>query len=89
MAIPFELVLIPLLGAEFAPLLLLKLMILKKMRYIRGLLDEFDGLHPVAFRLIPLALSMPLLVHMIANHESWSSSGNLRDTIYDTYLAIT
>jgi voltage-gated potassium channel len=27
---------------------------------------EFDGLHPVAFRLIPLALSMPLLVHMIA-----------------------
>lgn len=47
-------------------LILLKLLILKKLRYIRGLMDELDGLHPVAFRLIPLALTMPLLVHLIA-----------------------
>lgn len=41
---------------------------------IKDFLDEFDNLKPIVFRLVPLAMMMPLLVHLLAC--GWILLGN-------------
>lgn len=43
-----------------------KLLPVRHIWRIKALLDDFDDLPPIYFRLIPLGLMMPLLVHIVA-----------------------
>lgn len=47
-------------------LLLFNLLAARHVRHIRSFLDYFDNLHSVAYRLIPIFVGMPLLLHLIA-----------------------
>lgn len=38
----------------------------RHIRHIKPFLDEFDSLQPITYRLIPLIISLPLLVHLVA-----------------------
>lgn len=50
----------------FDGILLFNLLCARHIRQIKPLLDEFDSLQPITYRLVPLIVSMPLLVHLIA-----------------------
>jgi voltage-gated potassium channel len=41
---------------------------------VKGFLDEFDNLKPITYRLVPLAMIMPLLVHL--NACGWIALGS-------------
>jgi len=47
-------------------LLLLNLLTARHIRHIRPFLDQFHSLQPIAYRLIPIFVMLPLLVHIIA-----------------------
>lgn len=47
-------------------ILLLNLLCARHIRQIKPFLDQYDSLQPMTYRLIPLFLSLPLLVHLIA-----------------------
>lgn len=53
----------------------LKLIMLNKLVSIRRLLDYFDNLHPIAFRLIPLSVLLPIVIHLDACGWIWLGSG--------------
>lgn len=65
-AIPFDVILFPVLGPGALPFMLLKILILKHLTYVRKLLDAFASLHPIVYRLVPVVLFMPMLVHLVA-----------------------
>jgi voltage-gated potassium channel len=62
-------------GADIKYLFILKLIMLNKLVSIRRLLDYFDNLHPIAFRLIPLSLLLPIVIHLEACGWIWLGSG--------------
>lgn len=80
-------------------ILLLNLATARHIRQIRPFLDDFDSLQPIVYRLVPLALMLPLLVHLIAC--GWialgaGSSGILDDrmltyvqAVYWTFTTLT
>lgn len=47
-------------------LLLLNLFTARHIRRIKPFLDHFDSFQPITYRLVPLLVTMPLLVHLIA-----------------------
>lgn len=47
-------------------ILLFNLLAARHVRHIKGFLDEFDNLQPISYRLIPIAVMLPLLVHLVA-----------------------
>lgn len=47
-------------------ILLLNLLCARHIRQIKPFLDQYDSLQPMTYRLIPIFLSLPLLVHLIA-----------------------
>lgn len=47
-------------------ILLFNLLAARHVRHIKGFLDEFDNLQPIAYRLIPIVIMLPLLVHLVA-----------------------
>lgn len=47
-------------------LLLLNLLTARHIRHIRPFLDYFDSLQPITYRLVPIFVMLPLLVHIIA-----------------------
>jgi len=53
-------------GASSLSLVFLNLITARHIWKIKEFLDEFDNLKPIVYRLVPLALMMPLLVHLIA-----------------------
>jgi voltage-gated potassium channel len=53
-------------GASPISLVLLNLLSARHIWKIKDFLDEFDNLKSIVYRLVPLALIMPLLVHLIA-----------------------
>jgi hypothetical protein len=46
--------------------ILLNILVTRHIWKIKEFLDDFDNLQPVIYRLVPLALMMPLLVHLTA-----------------------
>lgn len=54
------------LGPDFHFLLVLNLPTVRHVRQIRPFLDYFDSLQPIVYRLVPLVVTLPLLVHLIA-----------------------
>lgn len=55
-------------------LLLLNLLAVRHVYRIKGFLDHFDSLSPIIYRLIPLVISLPLLVHLLSC--SWIALGS-------------
>lgn len=53
-----------------------KLLYIPKVFAIRRVLDAFDSLHPVLYRLLPVGFVMPLVVHLIACGWVYLGSGN-------------
>jgi hypothetical protein len=47
-------------------LVFLNLITCRHIWRIKGFLDEFDNLKPIVYRLVPLGMMMPMLVHLIA-----------------------
>jgi hypothetical protein len=45
---------------------LFSLLLLRHIRHIKRFLDGFPALQPITYRLIPLVISMPLLVHLVS-----------------------
>ena len=64
--VPFALVEFIWLGQTTPILLYFNLVAARHVFKIKALLDAFDGLQPIVYRLAPLAFTMPLLVHLIA-----------------------
>lgn len=46
--------------------LFLNLLTVRHVRHIKPFLDEFDSLQPITYRLVPVIIAMPLLVHLVA-----------------------
>lgn len=55
-------------------ILVLNLLSARHIRAIKPFLDNFDSLQPITYRLVPLVLTLPLLVHLIAC--SWIALGS-------------
>lgn len=55
-------------------LVFLNLLTCRHIWRIKRFLDEFDNLKPIVYRLVPVAMMMPLLVHLIAC--GWISLGS-------------
>lgn len=64
--LPFALIEYIWLGQASPILLFINLLTARHIFKIKSLLDAFDGLQPIVYRLAPLAFTMPLLVHLIA-----------------------
>jgi len=74
--IPYHFLFAQFLDPHFALVLFLpKLFILGQLKYIRSLLHEIDSLHPIVERIAPLAVVMPILVHLIACGWYWLEGG--------------
>jgi hypothetical protein len=62
---------------EHRALLLVNALAIRHIVKIKAFLDEFDGLPPVVYRLVPIGMMMPLLVHLIACGWIFLGSGNV------------
>jgi voltage-gated potassium channel len=64
--LPFSLIEFIWFGKSAPALLFLNLLTARHIFKIKKFLDAFDGLQPIVYRLVPLAFTMPLLVHLLA-----------------------
>lgn len=62
-------------GVAAGTLFILKLLFLRRLFDARAVLDSYDVLHPAVARLVPMALVMPTVVHIIACGWVWLGSG--------------
>ena len=71
-----------------ANLVFLNLLAARHIWKIKDFLDEFDNLKPIVYRIVPLVMIMPLLVHLIAC--GWialgSGSAEIDNNKYSTYI---
>ncbi|MEK7357712.1 MAG: cyclic nucleotide-binding domain-containing protein, partial [Bdellovibrionota bacterium] len=58
-------------------ILILNLTTIRHISHIRAFLDGFPSLKPLAYRLVPIAVFLPLLVHLIACGWIALGSGNI------------
>lgn len=65
-AFPFVVLLAPFAGLWTSHLLLIKILLLKRLTYVPDLLDAFATLHPIVYRLVPVFVLLPMLVHLTA-----------------------
>jgi hypothetical protein len=63
---PLSLLEILIFQTKHESLLLLNLLTVRHIWRIKSFLDEFHSLQPVVYRLVPIVMTMPLLVHLIA-----------------------
>jgi voltage-gated potassium channel len=64
--LPFSIIALFAFGHTATWLLLLNLLCARHIQQIRPFLDQFDSLQPITYRLVPIVLSLPLLVHLVA-----------------------
>lgn len=55
-------------------LLIFNLLAARHVRHVKGILDSFGHLQPITYRLVPIFVMMPLLLHLIAC--AWISLGS-------------
>jgi voltage-gated potassium channel len=72
--VPFSLIVALWTGQRYASLVFINLMVTRHIGRIKSFLDAFGNLKPVLYRLVPLALTTPLLVHLVAC--GWISLGS-------------
>jgi len=64
--LPLSLIELYFLQTRHTSLLLLNLLTVRHIWRIKSFLDEFHSLPPVIYRLVPIGLMMPLLVHLVS-----------------------
>jgi voltage-gated potassium channel len=64
--LPFMFLEDSLLNGSSVGLVFVNLIAVRHIWKIKDFLDEFDNLKPITYRLVPLGLTMPLLVHLVA-----------------------
>lgn len=72
--LPLSLIAFMVFDHSFGWILLLNLLCARHIGRIKEFLDNFDSLQPMTYRLIPILLSLPLLVHLVAC--GWISLGS-------------
>jgi hypothetical protein len=77
---PTSIVVRALLGTSYSWLLLINLAAARHIRNIKPFLDHFASLKPMTYRLVPVFLMLPLLVHNIACGWIYLGSGNSEPT---------
>lgn len=74
--IPFSLVILVLGKETSSPLLLFNLLAARHTKQIKAFLDQFDNLNPLTYRLTPIFILLPLLVHIVACGWIYLGSGS-------------
>lgn len=64
--LPISLVAYVFWGTSLSSLLLFNLLAARHVRHIKDILDNFAHLQPMTYRLVPIFVMMPLLLHMIS-----------------------
>lgn len=64
--LPFSLIALAVFDQATSWLLLFNLLCARHIRQIKPYLDQFDSLQPITYRLVPIFLTLPLLVHLVA-----------------------
>lgn len=64
--LPFSLVAFLVFHQPVVPILFFNLICIKNIKHIKNFLDGFPSLKPIIYRLVPLVISLPLLVHLVA-----------------------
>lgn len=95
-AIPFDLIFAPAFGPKAQVFLLVKLLILKRLSFIKSLLDAFSNMHPIVYRLLPILFFLPMLVHLVAcgwiafgSGTAGPDADHLAEYIKAVYWAVT
>lgn len=87
-AIPWALLAVAFGWSDSPWLLAPKLLLAPRILRVRRIIDSFDTLHPIAARLVPVAVVAPVVVHILAC--GWiilgSGSAGIRDSEIDTYV---
>lgn len=89
--LPLSLFAFVFLDQTFEALLFLNLLSVRHVRRIKEFLDQFDSLEPMTYRLIPLVVTLPLLVHLVACGWISLGSGNVgpdSDKVFEYVKAI-
>jgi voltage-gated potassium channel len=63
---PFSLIAMAVFDQATSWLMLMNLLCARHIRQIKPFLDQFDSLQPITYRLVPILLALPLLVHLVA-----------------------
>ena len=74
---PFSLILLGSTAPEAQVILLFNLAIIRHIRQIKPFLDGFPALQPITYRLIPLLVALPILIHVLACGWIWLGSGSI------------
>ncbi|MGZ3772260.1 MAG: cyclic nucleotide-binding domain-containing protein [Pseudobdellovibrionaceae bacterium] len=53
-------------GVTFSSLWLVNLMVSRHVRHTKNILDDFANLQPITYRIVPILVMMPLLLHLIS-----------------------
>lgn len=64
--LPLSLLAFVVFDRTIAALLLFNLLAARHIRHIRPFLDYFPALQPIVYRVVPLLIALPLLVHLVA-----------------------
>ena len=75
-AAPLLISLGPFLGEDVKYLILVKIFLIRKILKIRSVLDTYDSLHPALARLIPMAFTLPMVVHFLTCGWIFIDGGN-------------
>ncbi|MEZ0391651.1 MAG: cyclic nucleotide-binding domain-containing protein [Pseudobdellovibrionaceae bacterium] len=71
---PFSLFAFVLFDTTLSAVLFFNLLTVRHIRHIKPFLDRFHSLQPITYRLVPLIIFLPLLVHLVAC--GWISLGS-------------
>lgn len=64
--LPLPLLALVLFDTTSSYILLFNLLMARHVRHVKSFLDNFDNLQPISYRLIPILITLPLLVHLVA-----------------------
>lgn len=73
--LPLSLIAFVFLNTTVSGLLFFNLLAARHVRHIKGILDNFGHLQPITYRLVPIFVMIPLLLHMIACGWIYLGSG--------------
>ena len=84
--LPFSLISLALWNTTASWILLINILCVRHIRHIKSFLDNLGALRPVVYRLVPIFVSLPLLVHLVACGWIALGSGNYTGDLNDTIL---
>lgn len=84
--LPFSLISLALWNTTSSWILVINILCVRHIRHIKSFLDNLGALRPVIYRLVPIFVSLPLLVHLVACGWIALGNGNYSGDANDTVL---